>query len=94
MPFDKCFLETMHLFSLLEIKGDITHLPPWLDNRGNALCEGGLLSTLNIEGAVTFWLFYHWCVFFFSFLSLSASLVTQIVKNLPAMQETWVRSLR
>ena len=24
---------------------------------------------------------------------LSASLVTQMVKNLPAMQETWVRSL-
>ena len=28
------------------------------------------------------------------FLLLMASLVTQLVKNLPAMQETWVRSLR
>ena len=28
-----------------------------------------------------------------SFLNLTASLVTQVVKNLPAMQETWVRSL-
>ena len=27
------------------------------------------------------------------FLLLMASLVTQLVKNLPAMQETWVRSL-
>ena len=81
----------MHLFSLPEIKGDITHLPTWLDNRGNILCEDALLSTLNKEGAATFWLFYH--RFFFFFFSLRASLVTQIVKNLPAMQETWVRSL-
>ena len=28
-----------------------------------------------------------------SLLNLMASLVTQVVKNLPAMQETWVRSL-
>ena len=28
-----------------------------------------------------------------SLLNLTASLVTQVVKNLPAMQETWVRSL-
>ena len=27
------------------------------------------------------------------FFKLGASLVTQLVKNLPAMQETWVRSL-
>ena len=27
------------------------------------------------------------------FLSVGASLVAQTVKNLPAMQETWVRSL-
>ena len=83
----------MHLFSLPEIKGDITHLPTWLDNRGNTLCEVALLSTLNIEGVVTFWLFYHWWFFFFFSVSLRASLVTQIVKNPPAMQETWVRSL-
>ena len=51
MPFDQFFLETMHLFSLPEIKGDITHLPTWLDNRGNILCEDALLSTVNKEGA-------------------------------------------
>ena len=56
----------MHLFSLPEIKGDITHLPTWLDNRGNILCEDALLSTLNKEGAATFWLFYHRFFFFFS----------------------------
>ena len=28
-----------------------------------------------------------------AFISHRASLVTQMVKNLPAMQETWVRSL-
>ena len=33
------------------------------------------------------------CIFFFNFLFYSqASLVTQSVKNLPALQETWVRS--
>ena len=32
------------------------------------------------------------CVFFFFFFK-KASLVTQMVKNLPAVQETWVRSL-
>ena len=29
-----------------------------------------------------------------AFSSIGASLVAQVVKNLPAMQETWVRSLR
>ena len=34
------------------------------------------------------------CFFFFNFLFLSrASLVAQLVKNLLAVQETWVRSL-
>ena len=33
------------------------------------------------------------CIFFFNFLFYSrASLVTQSIKNLPALQETWVRS--
>ena len=43
--------------------------------------------TLWVRGLVPFWVLRH------SFLSLTASLVAQLVKNLPAMQETGVRSL-
>ena len=34
-----------------------------------------------------------WCLISIQLPVLGASLVDQLVKNLPAMQETWVRSL-
>ena len=45
----------------------------------DAAFEGGL-------AAVT-------AIFLDAFLALFSSLVVQLIKNLPAMQETWVRSL-
>ena len=33
------------------------------------------------------------CFFSYAYWTVGASLVAQTVKNLPAMQETWVRSL-
>ena len=38
-------------------------------------------------------LFYSWKICIKLPLKIGASLVAQMVKNLPAMQETWVRSL-
>ena len=35
----------------------------------------------------------NWEVFLFHSLTIRSPLVTQTVKNLPAVQETWVRSL-
>jgi len=32
-------------------------------------------------------------IYFFLYFTMEASLVAQMVKNLPAMQETWVQSL-
>ena len=37
--------------------------------------------------------FYFMCFFVCNYVLFGACLVAQMVKNLPAMQETWVRSL-
>ena len=49
-------------------------------------------------GEISAYVFYHFLIELFDFvtlefLSVRASVVAQLVKNLPALWETWVRSL-
>ena len=58
-----------------------------------------LLLCFRLFPCESLWCMYHktlrlhYLFFVSNFIYLGASLVSQMVKNLPAMQETWVRSL-
>ena len=56
-----------------------------------ALWTSGCLLWRNVH--LDFCQFFYWVDCFFDHKLWGASLVAQLVKNLPAMQETWVRSL-
>ena len=67
----------------------------WVETKAIILRKQNVLD-LHVNGFL-FWYFYTWIFFFFKLWAASckkrASLVAQLVKNPPAMRETWVRSL-
>ena len=66
--------------------GECTH------DRWNLKAQSRLSA--NLSGLGSFGLFTFYCLFLSDNLfNLRTSLVAQVGKNLPAMQETWVRSL-
>ena len=54
---------------------------------------GAPRRTFHNHRTLHLFLLYGWEDFFFFFLKLRLSLIAQLVKNLPAVWEAWVRSL-